>query len=705
MYQVLKRDGRLAAFEADKIVIAIHNAVEALGGEDMPLARDLTAQVLRRLRAEYRGVPLDIERIQEEVETVIIENGLAEIAKAYIRYRASRSAIRDGKSELMEAVAEITRETSRDNANVGHSPAAKVLQIMEATSARYYLDRIIPKKEADAHIAGDFYIHDLPWFGKTLNCIQIPLGKMLEKGFSNRHGYCRPPKGIGVAAEHAAIIMQANQNDMHGGQGYAYFDRDLASFVIKERERVARELRETIERLAPSAMDDWNENSFARLVEERLERKVFQSMEGFVYNMCFMHSRAGAQVVFSSVNFGTDTTPEGRMITRNLLLAYEKGLGKGEQPLFPNLIFKVKGGVNRNPGDPNYDLFHLAIQVAARRLFPSFANEDASFNGGYREDVVYMGCRTRVMANVNGQSSPVGRGNLFACTLNLPRYAIEAKGSIEAFFARLNQALDLAVGHLINRYDVLRQLKVKDFPFLMQEGLYRDSETLGPEDSIEPAIKHGTLSIGFIGLAEALVALTGEHHGQSERAQGLGRRIVVHIRKRTDAETQERGLNFSTLATPAEGLSGKFTAKDKEIYGTIPGLTDKEWYTNSFHVPVEFQISAFDKITIESPYHRYCNGGHISYVELESPPVYNVEAYEALVKAMLDADMGYFSINYPLDICKDCGYTGVIKSDSCPKCDSGNVSRIRRITGYLSEITAFNAAKRSELDRRLAISG
>lgn len=701
---VRKRSGAVVPFDAGRITAAIQKAVDAAAAEagvaapDTSLAPDLTCQVVKRLKSLYRGGIVGIEEIQEVVESILIENGLSEIAKRYIRYRAARTAVREGKSELMNAVAEIIRETNRDNANVPSSPAGKVLQISEATSARYYLDRVIPKREADAHLAGDIYIHDLPWYGKTANCLQIPLGRLLKEGFSTRHGYVRPPKHLSVAVELAMIVAQANQNEMHGGQGFAALDRDLAPYVALERENIRRDLAEAFAEVGAEAAADGLES----LVNRRLEKAVAGAMEGLVYNACSMHSRAGAQTPFLSVNFGTDTSPEGRLVSEKLLLAYERGLGRGEQPIFPNLVFKVREGVNARPGDPNYDLYCLAQRVAAKRLFPAFVFQDASFNAPFvaaGEEVPSMGCRTRVIANVNGPAVAEGRGNLFFVSVNLPRLGIRAGGSLDLFWASLDRVLDLAVQHLLNRYDVLRRLKVKDFPFLMGQGLYLGSDGLSPDDTIEAAVRHGTLSIGFIGLAECLVALTGRHHGESREARQLGLEIVRRIRARADRATQEHGLNFSVLATPAEGLAGKFTAKDRELFGVIPGVTDKEWYTNSFHIPVEYPISIWDKIEVEAPYHALCNAGHISYVELDASPVHNLEAFGMILEAMREADMGYAAVNFPLDVCRDCGYNGLVDR-ACPRCGSANISRVRRITGYLSDVANFNDAKKAELAAR-----
>ncbi len=695
---IKKRDDRIVPFNEAKITDAIFAAAKAVGGEDRQTAMELTLDVLKYLKQQFNGNIFSVEDVQDAVEKILIEKGHAKTAKAYILYREKRSRIREARSEMMDAVAEILRETNRENANVGNSPSAKVLQISEVASVNYYLKRVIPEDEAKAHIEGDIYIHDLSWYGKTLTCLQIPLDRLLREGFNNGHGYIRPPKGIKTAAALAAIILQSNQNDMHGGQSFAYFDRDMAPYVELEYQRQEKSLREALERMNLSA----DEEKIKALAMERTENEVYQAMEGFIYNLNTMHSRAGAQVPFSSINLGTDTSWAGRMVTKNFLLAYEKGLGKGEAPIFPNVCFKIKEGVNYDEDDPNYDLFKLSMKVACTRLFPNFSFQDSSFNAPYRdEEVAYMGCRTRVIGNVNGPAVTNGRGNLSFTTINLPRLGIKSGGDMTTFWQSLDEIVNLAFKQLMTRYDIQKKLRVKDFPFLMGQKLYLDSEDLKPNDPIEKAIRHGTLSLGFIGLAECLIALTGKHHGESQEAQALGLSIVSYLRRRCDEASKKYKLNFTLLATPAEGLSGKFTKKDRERFGIIPRITDKEWYTNSFHIPVDFEITAMEKIALEGPYHKYCNAGHISYVELPSAPKHNLEAFEALIRAMYEADMGYAAVNFPVDICKECGFNGVIETDTCPKCGfQGNISRIRRITGYLSSLEFFNESKIAEEKNR-----
>ncbi len=600
------------------------------------------------------------------MEKVLIEQGHARTAKAYILYRDKRNRIREGRSDLMHAVEDILVETSRENANVGNSPSAKMLQIASAASKQYYLSRLIPEEYSQAHREGDIHVHDLDFYGKTLTCIQIPLGELLQNGFNNGHGYIRKPKRPASATALAAIILQSSQNDMHGGQSFAAFDRDMAPFVCNSS-----------------------------------EEETYQAMEALVYNLNSMHSRAGSQVPFSSMNVGTDTSEGGRRATKNLLLAYEKGLGRGENPIFPNIIFRIKEGINWSPGDPNYDLFLLAMRVAGKRMNPTFSFMDSSFNKQYGDLVSYMGCRTRVMANVRGEEIADKRGNLSFTSINLPRIAIKSRGDMNRFYQELDRVMELAVGQLYHRFDIQCRLKVKDMPFLMGQHLYQDSEDLNPDDYIEKAIVNGTLSVGFIGLAETLVSLVGAHHGESSEAQELGLEIVGHMKENIDAAVVKRKLNYTLLATPAEGLSGRFVAKDRDRFGSIEGVTNREYYTNSFHVPVYYPTSFYDKIMVEGPYHKYANAGHISYVELEAPPQDNIAAVYDILKAMKEADMGYGGINFPIDYCNACHQTAVMP-DECPFCGSDDVNRIRRITGYFSTVDRFNDAKVAELNDRVS---
>ena len=644
MFDVItKRDGRGVPFDDTKITNAIFKAANAVGGADRQLAIETTIEVLKYLKEHYKGSEFGVEDVQDAVEKTLIERGHARTAKAYILYRARRNVIRAARSELMDTVAEILVETNRDNANISNSPSAKMLQIASAASKEYYLSRLIPEEMAQAHRRGDIHIHDLDFYGKTINCVNIPLNKLLTQGFNNGHGYIRPPKRPGSATALAAIILQSSQNDMFGGQSFGFFDFDMAPFM-------------------KGAKDE----------------EAFQSMEALVYNLNSMHSRAGAQVPFSSLNMGLDTSAEGRSVTKNLLLAYEKGLGRGENPIFPNIIFRVKKGVSMYEGDPNYDLFKLAIRVASQRMNPTFSFMDSSFNKQFGGEVAYMGCRTRVIANRHGAAETTGRGNLSFTTINLPRLAIKSERDIMTFYQSLDKMLDLVGKQLYHRYEVQSKLRLSDLPFLMGQGLYMGSDKLLAGDIIKESIKHGTLTVGFIGLAETLISLTGKHHGESEEALVLGEEIVSFIRKKVDKLADKYDLNYTLIATPAEGLSGRFVNIDNREYGLIPGVTDKIYYTNSFHIPVDYKINAYDKVRIEGKFHRYTNAGHISYVEFSSPPVNNLEAVEDLLLHMAESDCGYVGINFPIDYCDNCGYLGVINQEYCPRCDNTQTRKVAR---------------------------
>ncbi len=669
--EVRKRDGRVVRFDADKITDAIFEAAKAVGGSDRGIAENLTRQVIKTLMQQIRkGVIPSVEEVQDAVEIALIESGHARTAKAYIIYRDRRTRVRDAKSDLMDVVKEILVETSRENANVSNSPSAKMLQIAGAASKKYYLSNLLPEEYARAHEDGTMHIHDLDYYSKTLNCLQIDLSRLLKEGFNTGYGYIRPPKRVTSAAAQAAIILQSNQNDMFGGQSFPHFDRSFGE-LIRGFDK------------AP----DYGE--------------IYQAMEGLIYNLNTMHSRAGAQVPFSSLNLGTDTTEEGRSVTRAILEAFYRGLGRGESPIFPNLVFRVKKGVNFDPEDPNYDLYRLALKVTARRMNPTYSFMDSSFNRRHGDEVSYMGCRTRVIGNRHGPEVSAGRGNIAPVTLNLPRIALDCRGQKELFFVQLDRLMRSAARQLLHRFEVLAGLKARDLPFLMGQGLYLGSDQLKGEDPIRKAIRHGTLSIGFIGLAETLYLLIDKHHGEDQEALQLGLEIVDHMKRRIDSYADEYDLNFTLVATPAEGLAGRFVNFDRERYGTIPGVTDKMYYTNSFHVPVNYAMSVADKISAEGRFHSLCNAGHISYTELEAPPVHNLDAMDSIVRLMAEADMGYGGINFPLDECRLCSHSGVF-SDACPQCGSSAIRHIRRITGYLSTDDRFNEAKLNELgDRRV----
>ena len=758
---IRKRDGRVAVYDERKIAEAIFSAFSAVGSakgsdEASRLARIVTREINRN---ESVDMPT-VEGVQDTVEQILIDEGYARTAKAYILYRAQRSREREAKTRLMHILQDITfkdaadSDVKRENANIdGETAMGTMLKYGSESAKQFYDLYVLNPRHAAAHRDGDIHIHDLDFLTLTTTCTQIDLTNLFKGGFSTGHGVLREPQDIGSYASLACIAIQSNQNDQHGGQAIASFDYDMAPGVAKTYvKEYRRALGAALELLLnrPNANDEAHEmlrqlreesgvkptlkptQAFDGALLERLlrltdeataqriiayaaerghretERRTYQAMEAFIHNLNTMHSRAGAQTPFSSINYGMDTSPEGRMVMRNLLLVTESGLGRGETPIFPIQIFRVKEGVSFNPGDPNYDLFRLAIRVSAKRLFPNFSFVDAPFNLRYYKpghpetEIAYMGCRTRVIGNVSDPEREVctRRGNLSFTSINLPRIAIESKGDIDAFYRLLDERMDLVIEQLDERFEIQARKKVRNYPFLMGEGVWMDSEKLSWDDEVREVLRHGTLSVGFIGLAETLVALIGEHHGQSERAQKLGLEIITRMRRRLDVLSAQRKMNYTLLATPAEGLSGRFVKMDRERYGEIPGITDREYYTNSFHIPVYYGISAFDKIRLEAPYHELTNAGHISYIEMDGDPTKNLDAFEAVVRAMHDAGIGYGSINHPVDRDPVCGFSGII-GDTCPKCgrqeEEVHFERIRRITGYLvGSMDRWGNAKRAE---------
>lgn len=758
---ITKRDGRRVVYDEGKIAAAIERAFDAVeSGKGNEEAKRLAGIVTREINARESAEIPSVEDIQDQVEQTLITEGYAKTAKAYILYRAERSRTREAKTRLMHILEDITfkdaseSDVKRENANIDGDTAMGTMLKYGSESAKQFYDMYVLNPEhARAHREGDIHIHDLDFLTLTTTCTQIDLTQLFKGGFSTGHGVLREPQDIGSYSALACIAIQSNQNDQHGGQAIASFDYDMAPGVAKtyikeycralgaalelllnhdaaneEAKSIVRQIENEIgakptlkpnkefddalrERL--TAMSD--EATAERIIHyatergyRETERRTYQAMEAFIHNLNTMHSRAGAQTPFSSINYGMDTSPEARMVMRNLLLATESGLGNGETPIFPIQIFRVKEGVSYNPGDPNYDLFRLAIRVSAKRLFPNFSFVDAPFNlkyykpGHHETEIAYMGCRTRVIGNVYDPTREVcnRRGNLSFTSINLPRIAIESHGDIDKFFKTLDERMDLVFEQLDERFEIQARKKVRNYPFLMGEGVWLDSEKLGWDDEVREVLKHGTLSVGFIGLAETLVALIGEHHGQSERAQQLGLKIIGHMRDRCDARSEEKKLNYTLLATPAEGLSGRFVKIDQKRYGKLDGITDREYYTNSFHIPVYYPISAFDKIRLEAPYHALTNAGHISYIEMDGDPTKNLDAFEAVVRAMHDAGIGYGSINHPVDRDPVCGYNGII-GDVCPQCgrqeEEVHFERIRRITGYLvGTLERFNNGKRAE---------
>ncbi len=724
---IVKRDGRVVLYDESKIAAAILKALIAAGNDDARAAAAVANAVGARLDARADNTePPTVEEIQDMVETELMAAGHVDAAKKYILYRAARTRVRETNTSLMKTFAEITHEDARvsdlkrDNANVDGNTAMGTMLQYGSTAAKAYSEAyLLSPEQARAHREGDIHIHDFDFYALTTTCCQIDLLKLFKNGFSTGHGFLREPQEISSYAAPACIAVQSNQNDQHGGQSIVNFDYGLAPGVAKSYEKrwaenickyfdvlgvghyTLEEIRAIIKKIKADtgrkpqlATDDaYLRAESAALMDipeetvraaqrfaiekstEEVDRNTYKAMVALVHNLNTMHSRAGAQTPFSSINYGTDTSPEGRMIIKNVLLATEAGLGHGETPIFPIHIFRVKEGVNYNEDDPNYDLFHLACRVSAKRLFPNFSFIDSPFNLQYYKpghpetEVSYMGCRTRVMANVYDPDRAIanGRGNLSFTSINLPRLAIESHGDEKLFYQKLSDMMELVSGQLLDRFEIQARKHVYNYPFLMGQGVWLDSEKLGPADEVREVLKHGTLSIGFIGLAETLTALYGHHHGESDEMQKKGLEIVGFMRDFVDAKSRKHHMNFTLLGTPAEGLSGRFIRMDKKRYGTIPGVTDKEYYTNSFHVPVWYDIPAYEKIWKEAPYHALTNAGHITYVELDGDTANNLEAFESIIRCMHDAGIGYGSVNHPVDRDPICGYTGVI-GDVCPRC-------------------------------------
>lgn len=692
MLYVVKRDGREVEFNTDKIRNAIKKASNEVGESLKESEVLICIQRVIKYIEESQKEKVSVEEVQNLVEKALVDSGHTNIEKAYSAYRRERTRVRDIKSDLMKVIKKIGVETDRDNANVGNNFSSKLLRIASESNKWHNLYNM-PKHLAKAHELGELYFHDLDSYNLTTNCLHIPTGEVLSRGFNTGYGTIKAPKRIETAAELSCILLQSTQNDMFGGQSHPNFDNDMAQFIEPTRNEIRGELLEL--GIEEKRLDD--------LVEKKLRSRIHQAMQGVVYNLNTMHSRAGSQVPFSSVNLGIPNSNDAALICEIFLREYEKGLGKGEQPIFPNIIFRVKKGVNREQDDPYYYLFKIACEVASKRMNPTFMNIDADFNKEYYDKgyiPATMGCRTYLMKNVNGEPGCKGRGNIAPITINLPRIGIEANKDINKFFEILQNRLTLAKEALLHRYSILKKLKVKDLPFVAGQGLMRGSEDLMPDDSIEPILKQGTWAIGFIGLAETLYALIGSHNGETDEARNLGLKIIKFIREYTDKLVEETQLNWSCYATPAEGLSGKFIKKDKKIYGIIKGVTDKEYYTNSFHIPVNYNISIKDKIDIEAPYHKLCNAGHISYIELDDSPSPEV-IMEIINYAYKRTNISYIGINFHIRYCKECGTSIENNLNSCPKCNSKNIQGISRVTGYLSLDERFGPGKYEErLDRR-----
>lgn len=773
--KIIKRDGREVDFDINRIIKALTKAFQDTDGiAEEEKVNKLAKSVVKKIN-QLEKDKVSVEEIQDLVEKTLITNKEIDVAKDYILYRAQRTEIREANSDLMKEYWDITFkeaeeiDAKRDNANVdGNTAMGTMLQYGAAGSKRFCEKHILEPEHKNAHKSGLIHIHDMDFEAiGTLTCCQIDIAKLFENGFSTGHGHLREPQDIMSYAALAAIAVQSNQNDQHGGQSIPNFDYGLAPGVAKTfikfyKSNLVKALlliegleENIVNHIVDASVNNYNDEIYPCLDEKlyfknykpiefgvlsshlnkednidniqkfaynmakkETIKRTYQAMEGFLHNLNTMHSRAGAQVPFSSINFGTDTSAEGRLIIEQFLLSCEAGLGNGETAIFPISCFKVKDGINYNQNDVNYDLFKLAMRVSAKRLFPNFVFLDAPFNLKYYQpdrpetEAVAMGCRTRVMSSVFPESDGIvfGRGNDSFTSINLPRIAIKhgiclnerTTADMDGFYKELDETIQLVIDQLLERYRLQCKKKVKNFPFLMGQKVWFGSDELGWDDTIEDVIKHGTLTAGFIGLAETLIALVGKHHGEDKEAQKLGLEIISHMRQRMDEAAQKYTLNFSLIATPAEGLSGRFVRIDKKVYGEIPGVTDKDYYTNSFHVPVYFNISAANKIETEAPYHALTNAGHITYIELDGDPSQNLEAFEMIIRKMKESGIGYGSVNHPVDRDPECGYNGVI-GDRCPKCgrldgEHGlKFERIRRITGYLVGTTErFNDAKKAE---------
>ena len=768
---VVKRDGKKVNFNGAKIALAIKKGFDSIPSEDEETKKYTEKDVYKVYNAvidqiEKEGKDkIKIEEIQDMIEEQLQKKGYLDVYESFKAYRERRAQSRqvffDEKRQhkFLKALenlglkSAIEEDAKRENANIdGDTAMGTMLQYGSTVSKEFAKSYLMKRKFAEAHESGDIHIHDMDFLPMgTTTCCQIDLNKLYENGFSTGHGFLRAPNDIMSYAALAAIAIQSNQNDQHGGQSIPAFDYYMAPGVLKTFKKQFKqtvydylELTDFISFIAINGIvreidklssiefdisifdgycrDSENLKRLFRLsydkALQKTKRIVYQAMEAFIHNLNTMHSRAGAQVPFSSINFGTDTSPEGRMVIEQFLLATDAGLGKGETPIFPISIFKIKEGINYNPGDKNYDLFKLACKVSAKRLFPNFSFIDAPFNlqyykpDDYNTEVAYMGCRTRVLGNHVDENKCVtaGRGNLSFTSINLPRLGIKhgivnnEKTDLKGFYEELEEKLELVKDQLLERFEIQCNKRINNFPFLLGQGVWLDSEKLKPTDKLRKIYKHGTLSVGFIGLAECLKALIGEHQGESEKAQKLGLEIITFMRKKMDEYSEKYNLNFTLLATPAEGLSGRFTAMDKAIYGKIKGVTDREYYTNSFHVPVYYKTTVEHKIKTEAPYHALTNAGHISYIELDGDTTENVEAFEKVIRIMKESGIGYGAINHPVDRDPVCGFTGVI-NDTCPGCgrheDDVKFERIRRITGYLvGTIDRFNNGKKcAERDR------
>lgn len=728
---VVKRDGRIVGFNKEKIAAAIRKAMLTTEqGEDEKLINQIADRI------EFRGKEQSsVEEIQDLVEMELMKSTRKEVAKRYISYRNQRSIARKAKTReiFLEIVEAKSNDVTRENANMNaDTPAGMMMKFASETTKPFVDDYLLSEQTLWAVNNNYLHIHDKDYYPtKSLTCIQHPLDKILEHGFSAGHGESRPTKRIETASIIGCISMETVQNEMHGGQAIPAFDFYLAPYVrksyIEEVKTLENFTGKDLSHLYDAPIDDYIVRELDGLVgDERMKQhainrtvgRTHQSMEAFIHNMNTIHSRGGNQVVFSSINYGTDTSAEGRCVIRELLISTYEGVGNGSTAIFPIQIWKKKRGVSYLPEDRNYDLYKFACKVAARRFFPNFVNLDATFNQHekwdqndpkrYLYEVATMGCRTRVFENRYGEKTSVARGNLSFSTINIVRLAIECmeiedkQARIDKFFEKLDEILEITALQLCDRYDFQKTALAKQFPLLMS-ALWTGSEKLKPTDTVESVINQGTLGIGFIGLAECLIALVGKHHGESDEAQALGLRIVTRMRDKANEFSERYNHNFSVLATPAEGLSGKFTVRDRKQFGEIKGITDKIYYTNSNHVPVYYKCSPKHKAEIEAPYHELTRGGHIFYVEIDGDATHNPQAIMDIVDLVDKYNLGYCSVNHNRNRCMDCGYEDAQDNlETCPSCGSDNLDKLQRITGYLVGTTdRWNKAKLAELNDRV----
>ena len=728
---VVKRDGRIVGFNEQKIMAAIRKAMlHTDKGEDSSLIEQITDHVAYRGKSQ-----MSVEAIQDAVELELMKSARKDVAQRYIAYRNQRSIARKAKTRdiFMSIVNAKNNDITRENANMNaDTPAGMMMKFASETTKPFVDDYLLSEESRDAVKHNYLHIHDKDYYPtKSLTCVQHPLDVILQHGFTAGHGSSRPAKRIETAAVLACISLETCQNEMHGGQAIPAFDFYLAPYVRMSYQEEVKNLEKLtgkdLKHLYNIEIDDYLQKDLeglegdARLEQHAINKtvnRVHQAMEAFIHNMNTIHSRGGNQVVFSSINYGTDTSAEGRCIMREILESTYEGVGNGETAIFPIQIWKKKRGVNYLPEDRNYDLYQLACKVTARRFFPNFLNLDATFNQNekwhaddperYKWEIATMGCRTRVFEDRWGEKTSIARGNLSFSTINIVKLAIECMGiedkkqRIDMFFAKLDNILQITAKQLDERFQFQKTAMAKQFPLLMKY-LWIGAEKLKPEESIESVINHGTLGIGFIGLAECLVALIGHHHGESEEAQELGLKIVTYMRDRANGFSEEYHHNYSILATPAEGLSGKFTKKDRKEFGIIPGVTDRDYYTNSNHVPVYYKCTALKKAQIEAPYHDLTRGGHIFYVEIDGDATHNPSVISSVVDMMDKYNMGYGSVNHNRNRCLDCGYENADANlEVCPNCGSHHIDKLQRITGYLVGTTdRWNSGKLAELHDRV----